>query len=317
VSGKAVFRREEFLNASLDFGSTSIDLQDYATTGLRVVCVGPSGIGKTNAGLLIAEQLAVQGWVSVLMDPEGEIEALYGDAVGSPQDLAAALEHRRQLIVVVHVENAAEFIPYAHAVMSAVDEHRKPVFLMLDESQIFSASRRRKGSDELAEASAIVNDFTQRGRKRALDLFLSAHRFSGSLDRAVFANKNLTLVGRQEDPTAWSALAPQFKGSRIGFTELAALSPGEFFCFSRRGVEKVTMPMADALRAVAPKASVVKPTVPVTFSQWDRAMREIPTSRLQTLTGPIVNLLGAIAGLQTQQLAAGTRALRDELEARG
>ncbi len=250
------------------------------------------------------------------MDPEGEIEALYGDAVETAQELAARLADRTLPMLVARVRNAGEFIPYAHAVMEAVDEHRKPVFLMLDESQIFSASRRRKGSDELADASDLVNDFVQRGRKRALDLFLSAHRFSGSLHRSVFSNKNLTLVGRQEDPTAWSALAPQFKGSKIGFTDLGALAPGEFFCFSRRGVEKVVMPMAAALRAVAPKATVVRPALPSTFSQWDRAMREISTERLMALTGPVVGLLGAIVGMTSQQLAAGTRALRDELEAR-
>jgi hypothetical protein len=311
---RAVFRRDEFLHAALDFGSTSIDLADYATTGLRVVTVGPSGAGKTNAGLLLAEQLSAQGWVSVLMDPEGELAALYGDPVEDAEDLTRRLRSREEPILTVAVGNASEFIPYAEALMAAVDEHRKPVFLMLDESQIFSASRKR--ANDVGEASDLVNDFVQRGRKRSLDLFLSAHRFSGSLHRAIFANKNLTLVGRQEDPTAWSALAPQFKGSGVRFADLAALAPGEFFCFSRRGCEKVVMPMATALAGVAPKATAVRQVLPATFSAWDRALREIPTPRLQALTPSVVNVLGAIVGLSPAQLAAGGAALRDELEAR-
>ncbi len=145
---------------------------------------------------------------------------------------------------------------------------------------------------------------------------VSAHRFSGSLHRSVFTSKNLTFIGRQEDPTAWSALAPQFRGSRIGFSDLTALAPGEFFCFSRRGVEKVAMPMAEALARVALRATVVRPALPTTFSQWDRALREIATERLRALTPPVVSLLGAIAGLSPQQLAAGGRARRDELEVR-
>lgn len=310
---RAIFRRDEFLTAGLDFGSTALDLADYATTGLRVVTVGPSGIGKTNAGLLIAEQLAAQGWVSVLMDPEGEIEALYGDAVADVDELRLRLVRRDQPFVVIRVRNASEFIPYAQAVMDTVDEQRKPVFLMIDESQIFSASRKR--SNNIGEASDLVNDFVQRGRKRALDLYLSAHRFSGSLHRVIFALKNLTFVGRQEDPTAWSSLAPQFRGAGIGFADLAALAPGEFFCFSRRGCEKVVMPMAAALQAVAPKATVVRPALPATFSQWDRALRAIPADRLRALSGPVAPLLGAITGLTSTQLAAGTRALHDELEA--
>ncbi|MDP1672019.1 MAG: hypothetical protein Q8L65_02755, partial [Burkholderiales bacterium] len=147
--------------------------------------------------------------------------------------------------------------------------------------------------------------------------FLTATRFTGSLHRTIFAHKNLTLIGCQEDPTAWAALAPQFRGSRIGYAELAGLSPGEFFCFSRSGVDRVRMPMARELAKVAPKALPVTQKLPTTFSQWDRAMREIPKRRLMALTAPVVQLLGAVAGLTPQQLLAGRRALQDELEGRG
>ncbi len=316
MSGKAIFRRDEFLSAAIDFGSTSIDLADYATTGLRVVAIGPSGIGKTNAGLLIAEQLSTQGWISVLMDPEGEMEALYGRHLTMPdaEKLEAHLRGRHHPILVVRARDTQDFVHYGRVIMRVVDEERKPVFLLVDEGQIFSTSRRSKGL--VAEASDLMNDFTERGRKRALDLFITAHRFSGTLSRSIFHNKNVTLIGRQEDPTAWSALAPQFKGSQIGFTDLAALAPGEFFCFSRRGVEKVVMPMAAALQAVAPKATIVRPALPSTFSQWDRALRAIPVERLQALTLEVCHLLGAVVGVPPEQLAAGTRALRDEVEAR-
>lgn len=166
-----VIRREEFLTASLDLGTTAIDLADYATTGLRIVTVGPSGIGKTNAGLLIAEQLAAQGWISVLMDPEGEIASLYPDTIaaeirhGVPETTEAAFEEalraRRSPTLVVPVSNAAEFVTYARVLLRVVDEERKPVFLMVDEGQMFSASRKRKES--IGEASDLVNDL---GRTR-------------------------------------------------------------------------------------------------------------------------------------------------------
>ena len=312
----AVIRREEFLTASLDLGTLSIDLADYATTGLRIVTVGPSGIGKTNAGLLIAEQLVAQGWVAVLMDPEGEIEGLYPETVlRNEAKLESHLRGRHHKFLVVPVRNADEFVHYGRIVMRVVDEERKPVFLMVDEGQMFSASRRRKES--IGEASDLANDLVERGRKRALDLFFTAHRYSNSLHRSVFTNKNLTFVGRQEDPTAWSALAPQFRGSQIGFPELAALAPGEFFSFSRRGVEKVAMPMAAALKAVAMAAPKVRPALPATFAEWDTAMRAIPTDRLRALSAPVVGLLSAIVGMPGRQLFGGGRALRDELEARG
>ena len=309
---RAVIRRTEMFDATLHLGGAPIDLSDYATTGLLAVAVGPRGNGKTNAGLLIAEQLADQGWVSVLIDPESELESLYGQSVESPEELQRLLKSREKPILVVSVKDAETFIPFGQAILDAADECRKPVFVMIDEGQLFSASKKK----DIAEAADIINQFAERGRKRALDLFITALRYTNSVHRTIFANKNLTLVGCQEDPTAWSSLAPQFRAAKIDFGDLNALAPGEFFCFSRRGVEKVRMPMAKALEKVAPKAKPTKRTLPTSFSQWHRAMRDIPTERLHTLTDPVVNLLGAVAGLPPQQMLSGTRALQDELECR-
>lgn len=312
----AVFRRPEFAGAALDLGSLAIDLADYATTGLRAVAVGPSGIGKTNAGLLLAEQLADQGWVSVLLDPEGEIEDLYGAPVSDADGLEARLMHREELpsrILVASARTATEFVPYGRAIMRAADAVRQPIFVLLDEAQLFSASRRRK--DDVGEASDLVNDWVQRGRKRALDVCVTAHRFSGSLHRSVFTNANLTLIGRQDDPSAWSALAPRFRGTGLTFTDLAALGPGEFFALTRRGIEKVVMSMAAALAKAAPAATVVPSSVPATFAQWDRALAGITPARLEALTPDVTALLGDLAGLTTAQLQAGYQALTDAAEA--
>jgi hypothetical protein len=309
-----VIRRDEMLDAHLNLGGRPIDLGEYATTGLLAVAVGPRGNGKTNAGLLMAEQLAAQGWVSVLIDPESELEALYGDAVASPEQLYAALKARDTPILVVSAQDASAFVPYGRAILEAADEFRKPVFVVIDEGQLFSASKKRSG--DIGEAADIINEFAGRGRKRALDLFITALRYTGTLQRSLFANKNLTLIGCQEDPTAWSALAPQFKASQIEFTDLNALAPGEFFCFSRGGVEKIKMPMAAALKAVAPKAKPVIKALPATFNQWSKAMSATPTDRLSALTDPVIDLLSAVAGLTHQQTLAGRSALQDELEIR-
>lgn len=312
--GRSVIRRSEMFDATLNLGGAPIDLSEYATTGLLGLAVGPRGNGKTNAGLLIAEQLAEQGWVSILIDPEGELESMYGDAVENADKLRDLLAERKQPIIVVSAKDPGEFIPYGMAILDAAEEHRKPLFVFIDEGQLFSAAKKR--SDGVGEAADIISQFAERGRKRALDLFVTAHRYTGTLHRTLFSNKNLTLVGCQEDPTAWAALAPQFRASKIEFGDLHALSPGEFFCFSRRGVEKIRMPMAEALQRVAPKAKAAKRTLPATFSQWNRAMREIPTKRLEAITDTVANLLGAVAGLSAQQMLSGSRALQDELEAR-
>jgi hypothetical protein len=311
---RAVIRRDDMLGAMLHLGGTPITLDEYATTGLLAVAIGPRGNGKTNAGLLMAEQLSAQGWVSVLIDPENELESLYGDAVPDPDALQATLARRDKPILVVNAGDAGEFVPFGRAILDAADRHRKPIFVVIDEGQLFSASRRR--SNGIGEAADIINEFAERGRKRALDLFITALRYTGTLQRTLFANKNLTLIGWQEDPTAWSTLAPQFKASKIEFADLNTLTPGEFFCLSRHGVEKIRMPMAEALKAVAPKAKPVAKTLPATFNQWTRAMSAIPTERLAALSEDVVALLGTVAELSPQQVLAGQAALQDVLEAR-
>ena len=311
---RKVMTRPEMAAAELRLGGTPLSLDGYATTGLLAVAVGPRGSGKTNAGLLMAEQLSAQGWVSVLVDPEGELESLYGAALPGPDSLRSRLAARDQATLVVCARDAGEFVPYGKALLEAADEHRKPVFVMIDEGQLFSASRRR--SNGMGEAADIIADFAERGRKRALDLFITAQRYTGTLQRTLFANKNLTLVGWQEDPTAWSGLAPQFKASRIEFSDLNALSPGEFFCLSRQGIERVRMPMADALRRVAQKARAPARSLPATFHQWSRAMEAMTPERLAALDDDVVALLAAVAELPPQQVAAGRAALRDEAESR-
>lgn len=146
----AVIQRTEMLTATLLLGGPPLELSEYATTGLLAVAVGPRGNGKTNAGLLIAEQLSKQGWVSVLIDPEGELESLYGDAVDNPEDLRDKLAHRKEPIIVVSAKDASEFIPFGQVILQAADEHRKPIFLVIDEGQIFSATRKRK--NDIGEA---------------------------------------------------------------------------------------------------------------------------------------------------------------------
>jgi hypothetical protein len=302
------------VGATLNLGGPPIDLTEYSTTGLMALAVGPRGFGKTNAGLLMAEQLAAQGWISVLLDPERELESIYGVAVADAEVLRERLTLRDTPIVVVSAVDAAAFIPYGRVILEVADALRKPLFVCIDEGQLFSAARKRK--DSIGEAGDIIAEFAERGRKRRLDLFITALRYTGTLQRTLFANKNFTLIGCQEDISVWSSLAPMFRSSGIEFKDLNALGPGEFVCFSRRGIEKVRMPMAEGLKSVALKAPIVKRALPATFSQWDRAMRDISTERLTALTDPVVQLLGAVAGLSPQQMLAGARALGDELEAR-
>ena len=90
---RSVIHRTEMFDARLELGGQPIELSEYATTGLVALAVAPRGQGKTNAGLLIGEQLAEQGWVSVFIDAEDELESMYGNAVADPDTRAS----RRQL----------------------------------------------------------------------------------------------------------------------------------------------------------------------------------------------------------------------------
>lgn len=312
----SIIQRDEMLTATLNFGGIPISLADYATTGLVGLGVAPRGNGKTNAGLLMAEQLSEQGWISLLVCPEGELQQLYGGAVDNPAELQERLEKRDVPIVVINARDATEFLPYGRVILDCADRLRKPIFVVIDEGQLFSATSPKRDKD-LGEALEIINDLIGRGRKRGVDLYITALSFKGSLSRFVFANKNFTLIGCQEDPAVWAGLSPQFRSSDIRFSDLNTLAPGEFMCISRRGVEKVRLPLAAGLKNVARKAQRIKRVLPSTFSEWSRAMEEIPTERLKALSDPVVQLLSAVVGLTSAQMQAGTAALKDELEIRG
>lgn len=310
----AVISRPEMRDAVLNFGTVKIPLADYETTGLCCVCVGPRGCGKTNAGQVLVEQLSEQGWCSLIIDPEGEMELMYGKAVQSPGELRERLLSRDKPIVVVRAAGAEEFVPYGEVILEVADIVRKPLLVMVDEGQLFSGPQLRANS--LGEAARILQDFAERGRKRAIDFFVTALRHTGSVSRSLFDSANLTLIGAQRDSRTWSSLAPQFKSVGLSFGDLSSLGAAEFFCTSTRGVEKVRMPMAAALAKVAPKAKPAKRVLPATFSQWDRAMRDMPPQRLAALTDPVVDLLGQIAGVPPVKMDAGRAALLDELASR-
>lgn len=309
-----IINRTEMQEATLQLGSITVELADYATTGLFGVIVGQRGCCKTNSGLVIAEQLSEQGWVSVIIDPESELESLYGDAVEGPEELHALLESRERKIIIVSAKTPDEFIPYGEVIKAAADEFRKPILVMIDEGQIFSSSRKRENG--VGEATDIITDFGDLGRKRALDVVITSLSFTSSLSRRVFNNKNLTLIGCQEDPAVWSMLSSQFRRSNIEYADISNLVPSEFFCISRRGIDKIKMPMAKALVGKAPKARMVKKNLPRTYSQWARAMSNIPTERLDQLTNPVVQLMSSIVGLSGKEIMNGINALDDELAIR-
>lgn len=148
---RSVIQRSEMIGATLHLGGAPIELSDYAATGLLAVAVGPRGQGKTNAGLLIGEQLSTQGWVSVLVSPEEEIESMYGDAVEDPDELLSLLTDRSRPIIVVSARSPTEFIPYGRVIQAATNAQRKPVFVMIDEGQVFSSTKKRK--DDIGEAA--------------------------------------------------------------------------------------------------------------------------------------------------------------------
>jgi hypothetical protein len=150
-----VISRPEMLTATLNLGGATIELADYAATGLLALAIGPRGKGKTNAGQVIAEQLSEQGWISVLIDPEGELESMYGAAVASPEALAVLLESRTQPIVVVDAKTTYDFLPYGEVISQAADQFRKPIFVMIDEGQVFSQNKHRK--DGIGEAAVGVS----------------------------------------------------------------------------------------------------------------------------------------------------------------
>jgi hypothetical protein len=227
-----------------------------------------------------------QGWVS-RADRSGRRDRIdVRQGRRRRRGAARAPREARSPIVVVSAEDASEFIPYGRAILEAADQDRKPIFVMMDEGQVFSAPKKREGRHRRGlRHRQPVRRARPQARARPLPHGAALHRLAASLD---LRHKNLSLIGCQEDPTAWAALAPQFKASKIEFGDLAGARARRVLLLQPRGVEKIRMPMAEALKRVAPKAKAIKPKLPTTFSQWDRAMREIPTPRLRRSRDPVV-----------------------------
>ena len=315
VNGQGIACRHEMVGAQLELGNCRIDLSDYATTGLRCVMIGPSGGGKTFASLLVAEQLSEQGWVSVLVDPEGVLAPLYGGAVRDPEHLRSLLAERTQKILVIEAKSADDFVPYGQALIEVVDTQRKPVFLVLDEGQLFSTTGNRVGGEH--EASMLIRDYLDRGRKRKLDLCISALRYTASLNRAAFDSRNLTLVAHHGDSRAWAGVAPVVSHAGFSFADVSALQTGQFLVVSRHGVEKATLPMPKAVRGLVPPTKRTRTALPGSFREWDAAVGAIDDKALAQLTPDLVALMSALAGLAAAQARSGADALADEILARG
>ena len=159
----AVIQRDEMLTAQLDLGGAPIDLAEYATTGL-LAAVGPRAVWARPTRVVDGRAARGAG-LGRRADRPGERDGVvYGAAVRDAEHLGSLLETREQPMIVVTARDAAEFLPYGRAILDAAERIRKPLFVVIDEGQLFSATKKRK--EDVGEAAEIINEFAGRGRKR-------------------------------------------------------------------------------------------------------------------------------------------------------
>src|SRR3546814_20269004 len=90
------------------------------------------------------------------------MESMYGKAVKDADELLERLTKRDQPIVVVAAGDAEAFVPYGLVILEAAENFRKPVFVVIDDGQIFSGATRGNTN----EAEGIINQCAERGRMR-------------------------------------------------------------------------------------------------------------------------------------------------------
>lgn len=232
-------------------GGIAIDLSRLMVG--RLLIQGVSGAGKSWALLRIIEQ--AHGQIQqIVIDPEGEFEALASPATGlgfmhvAAHRLNAAAvtalaqrvrEHRLSMILdLSELDRPGQMIAVANFVQALVDAPREqwhPAMICIDEAHLFAPFGGHSTADTGVRKAAIgaVVDLMSLGRKRGLCGILATQRLA-RLAKAVSSEIQNFLVGQNTLDLDIRRAAEQIGwDARKGFDRLPLLEPGEFVAVGR------------------------------------------------------------------------------------
>jgi len=247
-----------------------LDTGDYAAEGVRINAMGMSGSGKSNTTAILAEQIIEQGGQVIIVEPVGEwhtLKANYSNVIviGGPfQDLPldarfigeyveTALSNGINLIVNVSdletEEEQRDFVSrFLWSLYSREQRHRKPVFLFLEEADIWAPQQYDKFSKPCRDR---VRTIAKRGRKVGLFLILITQR-PADIDKTPSSQAPIHFFGKfMSGADLDSRNGVMFYAKKLGvkvtekdFMELKVIKGeyAEFFVYDVNGFRKITIP---------------------------------------------------------------------------
>lgn len=221
-------------------GAVRFDLDGarFGMQGMRGVLLGTSGSGKSYALGVIAEEAHRVGLPFVIFDQESEylgLGALQGTQVvevaGAGDGFGALVEFvlcdGGGLVLDVGelslVDQRAVFVGFVAKFYKTAKRLRRRCLFFVDEAAEVAPQRKMRGADlsrEWAERLA------RRGRKVGINWWMASQR-PGDLDKSVYAQANVKLLGRIEIINDYQAIRP-YLSRRIALAELARLDVGHF-----------------------------------------------------------------------------------------
>jgi len=247
-----------------------LDTDDYAAEGVRINAMGMSGSGKSNTTAILAEQIIEQGGQVIIVEPVGEwhtLKANYSNVVviGGPfQDLPldirfigeyveTALSNGINLVVNVSdfetEEEQRDFVSrFLWSLYSREQRHRKPVFLFLEEADIWAPQQYDKFSKRCRDR---VRTIAKRGRKVGLFLILITQR-PADIDKTPTSQAPIHFFGKfMSGADLDSRTGVMFYAKKLGikvterdFMELKVIKGeyAEFFVYDINGFRKIMIP---------------------------------------------------------------------------
>jgi len=248
----------------------TLDTDDYAAEGVRINAMGMSGAGKSNTTAILAEQIIEQGGQVIIIEPVAEwhtLKAHYSNIVviGGPfQDLPidvrfipeyveTALANGINLVVNVSdfetEEEQRNFVSrFLRSLYAREQRHRKPVFLFLEEADMWAPQMYDRFSKSCRDA---VRTIAKRGRKVGLFLVLITQR-PADIDKTPTSQSSIHILGKFAAPADLdSKTGVMFYAKKLNtnitekdFMQLKVVKGeyAEFFINDVHGFHKVTVP---------------------------------------------------------------------------
>ena len=244
-----------------------LNTDDYAAEGTRFNAMGMSGSGKSNTTAILAEQIIEQGGQIIVVEPVAEwhtLKANYSNIVviGGPfQDLPidirfipeyveTALANGINLVVNVSdydtEEEQRDFVSrFLRSLYAREQRHRKPVFLFLEEADIWAPQMYDKFSKPCRD---VVRTIAKRGRKVGIFMAPITQR-PADVDKTAVSQCNISIFGKfalKQDLEGVmyyaKKLNPEIK--ERDFMELKVVKGeyAEFFVSDLNGFRKIRIP---------------------------------------------------------------------------